>query len=61
LVWTGLQSELLEQLCLKRASFLRRPDPLNIYAHPGPRLAAADPDFLNSAHWTLFQSDDDCP
>ena len=61
LVWTGLQNETLEQLCLKRNAFLRRPDPLHVYAFPGPRLAAADPDFLNSAHWTLFQSDDDCP
>ena len=61
LVWTGLQNEMLEQLCLKQAAFLRRPDPLHVYAFPGPRLAAAEPDFMNPAHWTLFQSDDDCP
>ena len=61
LVWTGLQNETLEQLCLRRAGFLRRPDPLHVYAFPGPHLAAADPDFLNTTHWTLFQSDDDCP
>ena len=61
LVWTGLQNEMLEQLCLKRAAFLRRPDPLHVYAFPGPSVAAGDPDFMNSAPWMLFQSDDDCP
>ena len=56
-----VQNEMLEQLCLNRAAFLRRPDSLHVYAFPGPSVAAGDPDFMNSAPWMLFQSDDDCP
>ena len=61
LIWTTLQDSKLERLCLRRAGFHRRADPLYVFAAPGPRLASTDPDFLNSTLWTVFQSDDDCP